>query len=310
MKTKITLLTLMAVILSSCSENKFTTPDLTVSNGNILRFHVFNQGFGDTLTVDVWTPDGYDKSQKYPVLYMHDGQMLFDAEKCWNGKSWEMDDTTGRLIAEDSIRPIIIVGIHNLPTRLGDYLPQQYYDLMADGGEKDEMNKFFNKPFRGDAYINAIVNNIKPFIDKEFSTDPSLGATCIAGSSMGGLISLYAICAYPEVFGSAMLISTHFSTSTERPELADAMLKYTMDNMPLPENHKIYIDNGTEPCDNAYIPFFWQAVGMFKAAGYDSTNLLYKEFPGHSHSEEFWAKRMNFPLKFIFSSLQRTQRTL
>lgn len=296
MKIEITTLLVISVaVLASCCKNKET----------LTRYTVYDEAFGDSLTVDVWTPDGYTRCKKYPVLYMHDGQMLFDSTQTWNHKEWEMDETATRLIAEDSICPIIIVGIHNLPTRLGDYLPQVYYDMMAEGGEKTEMDNFFNKPFRGDAYINAIINTVKPLVDANYSTKKDAGSTCVAGSSMGGLISLYAICTHPEVFGNAMCVSTHFSTSTERPELADAMLQYTKEHMPDPSNHKIYIDNGTQPCDDAYIPFFRSAVELFKAVGYGESNLLYKEFPGHWHSEEYWASRMNFPLKFIFNGESR-----
>lgn len=300
MKSKIFLLSVMALAICSCS-NKSVESDTKVSSGKIEKYQVFDEAFGDTLTFEVWTPDGYNADIKYPVLYMHDGQMLFDADKCWNHKAWEMDDTAGRLIAADSVRPFIIVGIYNLPTRLCDYLPQEFDSLMAKGGEEAEMEKMFTTRIRGREYVKAIVNTIKPLVDSKYSTDPSMEGTAIGGSSMGGLISLYAICTYPSVFSSAILMSTHFSTSAERPELADAMYQYMVNHMPDPATHKIYLDNGTKPCDDAYIPFFYKMTGFLYANDFDDDNFLYKEFPGHWHSEDYWASRVNIPLRFIYS---------
>lgn len=300
MKIKFLLLSVIAIFLYSCSSPSGIKTDTQVSSGNLLRYKAYDEAFGDTLTFDVWTPDGYSIFKKHPVLYMHDGQMLFDADKCWNHKAWEMDDAAGRLITSDSITPIIIVGIHNLPTRLCDYMPAQYDSLMAEGGEKAEMDKLFTGRKRGGEYVSAIVNTIKPIVDAEYHTNPAQEATAIMGSSMGGLISLYAICAYPDVFSSAICMSTHFSTSAERPELADAMYKYTVTHLPNPATHKFYFDNGTMPCDDAYIPFFNKMADTLKANGYGESNLLCREFPGHWHSEEYWASRVNIPLKFIY----------
>jgi len=285
----------------SCCNNSLTKSDTSVSCGNIYRFNSFYEGFGDSLTFEVWTPDGYKAGEKYPVLYMHDGQMLFDAETTWNKKAWEMDDTAGRLIASDSVRPFIIVGIFNLPTRLCDYLPSDIDSMMAEGGEKEAMKELFSSSKkRGGEYVDAIVYSIKPFVDSLFYTDASASATAIAGSSMGGLISLYAFCKYPDVFGSAICMSTHFSTSATRPELANAEMQYALEHMPDAASHKIYFDNGTMPCDDAYTPFFFKMVKLFEDNGYGKESLLYREFPGQWHSESDWASRVHIPLYFIF----------
>jgi predicted alpha/beta superfamily hydrolase len=114
------------------------------------------------------------------------------------------------------------------------------------------------------------------------------------GSSMGGLISLYAICEYPEVFGGAACLSTAWTVAggiTAR-ELEKAL--------PDPKTHRIYFDFGTETTDGKYEPLQQQVDSQMKAAGYtEGTNWITKSFPGEPHSERAWRKRVDIPLQFL-----------
>lgn len=148
----------------------------------------FMPGLSRYRTIRILLPQGYNGSaEKYPVIYMHDGQNLFDAATAAFGE-WRVDES----IQNVGGKPPIIVGIDNGPKRLTEYNP--YNTSRFGNGE-------------GAPYVKFIVETLKPFIDKEFRTMPGPVHTSIAGSSMGGLISLYAVLKYPGVFGSAGVFS-------------------------------------------------------------------------------------------------------
>ena len=194
-----------------------------VAHGNIVRLSEFTSAYVPTRPVDVWLPSGYNPTQRYAVLYMHDGQMLFDASQSWNKQSWQVADTAERLQQRGQVRPFIVVGIHNAgAARHSEYFPQKpfaslpaslqqrLYQLQAADREP-----LFAVPVYADQYLNFLVKELKPYIDQHFSTDPTAAATFIAGSSMGGLISWYAVTEYPEVFGGAAALSTHWPGSID-----------------------------------------------------------------------------------------------
>lgn len=139
---------------------------------------------------------------------MHDGQMLFDSTINWNKQEWGIDETAGRLITENKIKDCIVVGIWNTSKRHSEYFPQKPFQLLSQE-QKDKVNKELQALGRtteifqpvSDNYLKFIVEELKPFIDRTFSTLPGRDHTFISGSSMGGSISMYAICEYPGVFG-------------------------------------------------------------------------------------------------------------
>jgi predicted alpha/beta superfamily hydrolase len=152
-----------------------------------------------------------------------------------------------------------------------------------------------------DNYLKFVVTELKPFIDSTFSTLKDQPNTFISGSSMGGLISMYAICEYPEVFGGAACLSTHWpgTFTVENNPVPDAFLKYLKDHLPLPANHRIYFDYGSETLDALYKPFQLQADEIMKAKGYTLKNWVTREFPGDNHSEKAWNKRFSIPALFL-----------
>ncbi len=147
--------------------------------------------------ITVYLPPGYVGSAKrYPVLYMHDGQNLFDDYLAGFGE-WGVDESLDSLIKKGQ-QGCIVVGIDNGPKRLNEYNPF-YFEKFGDG--------------EGDNYVNFIAQTLKPYIDKRYRTITTKENTIIAGSSMGGLISYYAILKYPEVFGKAGIFSPAFWTT-------------------------------------------------------------------------------------------------
>lgn len=266
-------------------------------------------------THQVWLPPSYSNSERfYPVLYMHDGQMLFDSTSTWNGQEWGVDEVMERLIEEGKIREAIVVGVWNGDQlRHSEYFPQKPFELLSPEVqdsiyqlERSENQNLFSRPVQSDNYLRFLTEELKPFIDKTYRTKSDRANTFIAGSSMGGLISMYAICEYPDVFGGAICMSTHWPGvfTTENNPIPGTFYRYMRDNLPGPENHKLYFDYGTETLDALYEPFQKEADEIVMSAGYDSRNFLSQKFDGHEHSERDWNKRLHIPLTFLLKKGQ------
>lgn len=282
---------------------------VNVSSGKVQRIENFKSQFIDPRNVDVWLPEGYSDKQKYAVLYMHDGQALYDAETTWNKQAWEVDEIAGKLIAENKTGKFIVVGIwNNDKKRHSEYFPQKPYEGLTTEQkefvtkklkEKGRISETFN-PI-SDLYLKFLVTELKPFIDKTFSTKSNAKNTFSAGSSMGGLISIYAICEYPKVFGGAACLSTHWPGifSMENNPVPDAFINYLKRNLPNPKTHKIYFDYGDQTLDALYKPLQQKVDLVMKEKGFTSKNWMTKYFPSKDHSEKSWKERLDIPLEFL-----------
>ncbi len=246
--------------------------------------------------VEVWLPPGYDESPaaRYPVVYMHDGQNVFTNGTGYGGSTWETDRAMQKLAASGTAHPAIIVGIWN--TGMGRY--PEYMPRKAVAG--DTVALFKNGPtlptasIRSDAYLKFIVEELKPFIDHTYRTRPDRAHTSVMGSSMGGLISAYALCEYPEIFGGAGCVSTHWPTGD------GAVIDYLAHHLPKPGAHKLWFDYGTATLDAQYEPYQQRADTVMKAAGYtEGRDWITKKFPGAEHSEKSWRERVDQPLAFL-----------
>jgi len=228
---------------------------------------------------------------------MHDGQNCFDSATSYTRVDWGADETLSQLRAEGKIRDVIAVGIWNTPNRYGEYMPQKAYEMLPKSTRDSMQARYPMARMASDNYLKFIVEELKPFIDSAYSTNPDPASTAIIGSSMGGLISLYAICEYPTVFGNAACLSTHF------PAGNGIMIDYLKTHLPAPEAHKIYFDFGTETLDKDYEPFQQRADSVMLAKGYTlGKNWLTKKFEGDDHSERAWRKRLHIPMLFLFGT--------
>ena len=276
-----------------------------VSSGTIKRLEKFASKYVDARNVDVWLPDNYSNKKRYAVLYMHDGAMLFDAATTWNKQEWQVDETVGRLIKEGKIRDTIVVGVwNNGEYRHSEYYPQKTLaDLPPETRDFIIKNSLKDKP-QADNYLKFLVEELKPYIDKNFSTKKDVKNTFIAGSSMGGLISLYALCEYPNVFGGAAGMSTHLpmvtDAKTPNVETVPASFRaYLEKNLPKANSRKIYFDYGDQTLDALYPPLQKKVDDILTAKGWMEKSWITKSFPGENHSEVSWAKRLNIPLEFL-----------
>ena len=270
------------------------------SSGRLVSYRNFPTNLVLPREVDVWLPPGYDenKTMSYPVVYMQDGQNLFDPDLTMWHKTWAIDKAMVALISSGKTPPAIIVGIWNTPSRTGEYMPQK---AAAAAGVVDS-SKISNMPgpstgaIVSDNYLKFLVSEVKPFVDAHYRTAPGRATTFIMGSSMGGLISIYAISEYPDIFGGAACLSTHWPASD------GATVTYLKDHLPNPENHRIYFDFGTETLDSNYEPYQNRVDAMMLARGYrQGVNWVTRKFPGAEHSETSWAARVDVPLQFLLA---------
>jgi predicted alpha/beta superfamily hydrolase len=239
--------------------------------------------------VDVYLPSTYGTGRRrYPVVYMHDGQNLSDPRTAF-AETWELEATLGRL-ARRGIEPIV-VGVHNAgESRLGEYSP--FPDRRHSGGA-------------GDSYLAFLVDTLKPRIDRGFRTDKRRDATVIFGSSMGGLISLYAYFRHPAVFGRAGVMSPSIWFGHGRVLDYIAAAKVPCG--------RLYVDVGTSEGMSTLrdarrlgrllvrIGFRRRRSAGARGPGGEVENpaLRYVEDPGSRHNEADWAKRLEDALEFL-----------
>jgi len=299
------ILLIMSVI--SCQQGE--------SPAALVRFENFPSKYIATRHVDVWLPPGYSTEKQYPVLYMHDGQMLFDSTTTWNKQEWGVDEVMIRLIEGEEIRPTIVVAIHNIDSiRHNNYFPQKPFESLPKQTQ-DSLYRLERSAGRGlfganvdsDNYLRFIVEEIKPFIDKEYATLSDRSNTFIMGSSMGGLISMYAISEYPDVFGGAACLSNHWPGvfTVENNPIPNVFYQYLAKNVPDPTSHKLYFDFGTATLDALYEPLQLKADSVLRAKGFTEQNWITRKFEGHPHDEKAWRSRLHIPLSFLLKPNQK-----
>lgn len=280
-----------------------------VASGKLIRLEQFQSKYVTARNVDIWLPDGYNDTTQYAVLYMHDGAVLYDPEKSWNKQAWNIDDVATQLYRQPNIKKAIVVGIWNGGiTRHPDYFPQKPFEMLSKT-EKDTVVAQLQRAGRtqerfkpqSDNYLRFIVKELKPYIDQHYSVYTDRANTFIAGSSMGGLISMYAICEYPQIFGGAACLSTHWpgTFTLDNNPVPRSFIRYLRKKLPSPQTHTIYFDCGDQTLDALYPAIQKQVDAVMKAKGYTDRNWLTRYFPGEDHSEKAWSKRLATPLTFL-----------
>jgi len=274
-----------------------------VSAGTIVDLGVLTSKYTDQRRVVVWLPDGYrPRGPKYAVLYMHDGQNLFDKATAGYGMEWEIDEHLSKLIAENKVRPTIVVGIWNTPKRLQEYVPSKPFEKLPTAYQDKVPAVYGGKPL-SDGYLKFIVRELRPTINRRFNVKTDRANTVIMGSSMGSLISLYAIDEYPQIFGGAGMLSTHWPRllKPEDYEVASsAFERYLGPALPDPRTHRLYFDHGSEMLDADYARYQRRIDAVVARRGYkQGVSWLTRSFPGQEHNEISWASRVEIPLEFL-----------
>lgn len=289
---------LLALLTGSCTNKTETTHE----NGRVIHLDSFPSSLIGSRAINIWLPADYDSTKKYAVLYMHDGQMLFDSTDTWNHKEWQVDETMTRLLKDQKIRDAIVVGIENKQGRRGgDYFPEAVLETIPQDLKDSILANFLGGESSADEYLLFVIHELRPYINSNYSTHADQANTFMMGSSMGGLISLYAICEYPKVIGGVACISTHWPLADPSGDfdLAGAFRQYLESNLPPPKDHKIYFDHGTATLDSLYKPYQVMIDSIMVRHEYTAANWITKEFPGDEHSEVSWAARLKYPLEFL-----------
>ena len=282
-----------------CAQAVDPVPVVTV--GRIEHTSAFPSRFVSARNVDVWLPPGYSAKDRCSVVYMHDGQMLFDGRITWNKKSWNMAETATELIREGKIPGTIIVGIWSIgATRQSEYFPEKALPFVP----QELRDRFIRSDLSGkpqaDNYLRFIVEELKPAIDAKYATFPDRDHTTVIGSSMGGIISLYAMCEYPAVFGRAGCLSTGWiATTPKNATFPLATFNYLQGHLPDPKTHRIYFDQGTATIDALFSEAQAFADLVVRDRGYSEKDFMSRIFPGDEHSETSWARRVGIPLEFL-----------
>jgi len=234
----------------------------------------------------VWLPPGYDlePDRRYPVLYMHDGQNLFDAETAFAGNPWRADEVAEREVRAGRVRPLIIAGIANTPDRLREYAPHR-----GEEGREVDLSH---------AYGRFLVEEVKPYIDTVYRTLPEPGHTGVGGSSMGGLISLHLCQWHPEVFGRCAAMS---------PALWWDRANFLRNVSAAPEwqdRCRVWLDMGTREGETesgmAAMARRARRLARLLARRMPPERLHFELIEGGLHNEAAWGGRFDRVLRFLF----------
>ena len=233
--------------------------------------HLYSPQLDNQRDIFVLLPPSYHATiRRYPVIYMHDGQNLFDRALGFAGNEWEVDETLARMASENI--EAIVVGIPNTEKRFQEYNP---FPQIWEGS--------------GDRYLSFIIDTIKPIIDRDFRTLPDREHTGTFGSSMGGLISLYAFFQRPDVFSFAGVMSPAFWIG------GGAIYQY-VEQQPFVQG-KIYLDNGTREQSAR------RMKQMLLSKGYRlKRDLLHVVETDGEHNEAAWARRLPDALRFLLKA--------
>lgn len=254
----------------------------------------------DDHRVDVLVPDNLNAHT--PVLVMHDGKNLFYSETSTFGATWGLlEALEDRAIGGPRIhgKPLIIgVWQKRDSLRLCELGLDEFFsahpevlDALEDDFKAMQMPEGYTP--MGDAYQALIAEKILPSLADTYGIELDPSRTAIAGSSMGGLASLYAIGKYPDVYGTALSYSTHW------PIGGDALIEFLVNHLPAPGKHKIWSDCGTLELDAAYPPFHAKFVEQMLAKGYRfHEDFVHAIYPFTGHNELWWAGRVEHPINF------------
>ena len=277
-----------------------------LAEGKLMRVDSFPTKHITPRPVDVWLPENYSDEKKYAVLYMHDGQMLFDETISWNKQEWKIDEVASKLMKEGVTKDFIVVGIHNITAiRWLDLYPEKVMNFLTKE-ELERVKSLSNndvtlEDLNGDEYLKFLVEDLKPYIDKTYSVYTNKENTFVAGSSMGGLMSMYAISQYPDIFEGAACISTHWvgAQPIKNNPLPNAILTYLEKNIPDAKTHKMYFDYGNKTLDQFYPVYAPKVDSIFLNNGFTEANFKNLFFKGTDHSEISWQNRVDIPLTFL-----------
>lgn len=256
-----------------------------------LRIHPFHSRiYGNDRFVRVWVPPCYDDAQnatrQYPVLYLNDGQNLFEPATSFNGVEWQVDETADRLIREQLIPPLIIVGIDNASKdRVREYMPHRSFQPMM-------------LRVQGTRYPSFLIKEVMPFVERHYRVASGPRNTGLGGSSLGALIALYTVAVSPGIFGRLLLESPSLWAASRQ------IIRQSRTVRRWPE--RVFLATGSaeagrEDRDRSMVNDVQELAAILHRSGLEGRRLRLIVDQGASHHESAWARRFPDALSFLFA---------
>lgn len=243
--------------------------------------------------VVVWNPRP-KTNRPLPSLWLMDGQNVFDTCRSFGvlKTGWKVDSTLLALMEAGRFPPCVLVAVPSGTERVLEYAPTQAQALLPDSLKRQWEQEFGGKP-QGDAFVDYLIGVVKPAVEALCPLSNLPDSTWIGGSSRGAIISLYAHCLHPEVFGGALCLSTHWPLSRKLfyIEFNMGMEAFLSQRLSMAQRHRLYFDHGTEELDARYPPFQERINAIIKAK-LPSKAWVCKPYPGTGHHERFWKQRL------------------
>lgn len=257
-----------------------------------LRLHEFRSRiFRNSRFLRVWLPPGYDDpanaARHYPVLYLNDGQNLFEASTSFTGVEWQVDETSERLVREGVIPPMMVVGIDNAgKDRLREYMPHRSLQPVM-------------LRVQGSRYPTFLMKEVMPFVAKNYRVASGSENTGLGGSSLGALIALYTAASRPDMIGRLLIESPSLWASNRQ------MIRESRAIARWPQ--RIFLSTGTAEAgrpdkDQSMVDDVRELAAILRRAGLDETRLRVVVEEGGTHHESAWARRFPEALAFLFGS--------
>jgi len=262
-------------------------PPIEPARTGTLRTHPgFTSQFLGPRDVIVYLPPGYDRepSRRYPVLYMHDGQNVFDASSM--GMEWQMDEIAERLITSGQIEPVIIVAVFNTEARRDEYTPTYVERTEADGTVRKGGGK-------AGLYGRLLIEELKPFIDRTYRTRPEPRSTGLGGASFGGLVSLHLGLKHPDVFGNLLAVSPSVWWD-------DFTILKTIAGLPAKTAQRIWVAIGTREGEEDVAAVRRLRDALAAKGWTPGADLRYLEQERGGHDEISWAAQVEPMLRFLY----------
>lgn len=266
------------------------------SVGSIDFIPALSSRYVDARSIAIWLPSNYSTLQKYKVIYMQDGQNLFDSSITWNHQEWHIDEHLQQLIDNKQIEPCIAVGIwNNGSKRHIEYFPQKpfksldllFQDSLIYKTKRNPETPMFAGEIISDNYLLFLTKELIPYVEEHYNVSRKAKDRLIAGASMGGLISWYAALEYPRIFGNAACFSTHWPgiwpADDPKQKIFQAFLSYA--NSHRAKKTHWYFDHGTNGLDQYYDPYQKAIDDVYMK----NPNFKSLVFEGFDHSEMAWS---------------------
>jgi predicted alpha/beta superfamily hydrolase len=256
-----------------------------------LRIHPFHSRiYRNDRFLRVWLPPGYDDAQnatrQYPVLYLNDGQNLFEPATSFNGIEWQVDETADCLIRKQMIPPLLIVGIDNAgKDRIREYMPHRSFQPMM-------------LRVQGTRYPSFLMKEVMPFVERHYRVAPGPRNSGLGGSSLGALIALYTVAVSPRIFGRLLLESPSLWAGSRQ------MIRQSRTVRRWPE--RVFLATGSAEAgrpdrDRSMVDDVQELAAILHRSGLDRSRLRFIVDQGASHHESSWARRFPDALSFLFA---------